>query len=524
MTSLETHAPQFVKNYTPQNGGTDFLGMRQVNVEMMDACLPGINNVCRFVRPFSVISWIYWKLYEDSQAADGEVPTKRKALEWQEKVETLFTWGHALEGISGIPGIQAMVPKGNRVPLDFESWHRIRESTSLLAAIQYGPPAKVGNGLGFIRPTNTRSVFCSSGLGVGLAKALDEHFHRAPVTRVASILKSSTATAEDAKILFPLWSVKSPSLKEQSIFRQAFYDRSQIGSDAAMGRRSGTLQLILSALEYASKPMTADDVRAAIFHQHFLKSDRKDRDLEKAWRRWMILQLRQAQRIAMEGLLAWVERRIIWNRDQSLEPMTEAFQDQWRGAAKHIVAATKIGQLKSRLRNNARSLEDLITRSEKDHEDNIFYLMSSLLSELEKDVGLAHLIAFRILLLIPTYIELLSEKGNLEQMLQNGGPQRISLRYWIDFLTTVADSSLPEFFTLLLENYIVSQHLAVAAGRFDGNAQRLRISLEEEGLSALVREPLYPRVTPDRLWIALSLMADCDMVKADPQRELFHAA
>ena len=223
----------------------------------------------------------------------------------------------------------------------------------------------------------------------------------------------------------------------------------------------------------------------------------------------------------MEGLLAWVERRLIWNRDQSIEPMVEAFYDQWTGTAKHLASAKNIGQLKNRLRDRAKSLDDFIARSEQNPEDNIFHLMSSLLSELEKDEGIAHTLAFYILLLIPSYIELLAEREHLQPMLQNGGPQRISLRYWGDFLTTMADSPLPEFFRLLLENYIISQHLAVAAGRFDGNAQRLRISLEEEGLSALVREPLYPRVTPDRLWIALSLMADCAMVKADAQREFF---
>src|SRR5258708_18059184 len=109
-----------------------------------------------------------------------------------------------------------------------------------------------------------------------------------------------------------------------------------MGYEEGMGRRRGRLKLILSALEYASKPMTSDDVREAIFHQHFLKSDRKDRDLEKAWRRWMILQLRQSQRLAMEGLLAWVERRNICNRDQSLEPMVERIQHHSNGAAKPI--------------------------------------------------------------------------------------------------------------------------------------------------------------------------------------------
>jgi hypothetical protein len=524
MTFLGTEAPQFVKKYTPQNGGTDFLGMRQVNVQMMDACLPGINNVCRFVRPFSVISWIYWKLYEEFQAADGEGPTKRQALEWQEKVETLFTWGHALKGVSGVPGIRSTPPGGKHVPLDFASWHRIRGSTSLLAAVQYGPPAKSDSGLGFIKPTPIRSVFCTSGPGVELAKALDEQFYRDHATRIASILKSTTATAKDAEMLFPLWSVKSPSAKEQSVFRQTFYAPSEIGGDGAMARRSATVRLALSALQYDSKPMDTDEIREAILHRRLLKRDGAGSNLEKAWKRWVVLQLRQSQRLAMEGLLAWVERRILSEKDRSLEPMAEAFQKEWNDTTKHLGTSKTVGQSKSRLRANAKTLEELIARSERNDERNIFRLMSSLLAELGKERSTAHIFAVRILLLIPSYVDLLGDTEIAQQMLRIGGPQRISLRYWSDLVTQWADLPVPEFFISVVENYIISQHLAVAAGRFDGNAQRLRISLEEEGLSVLVREPLYPRVTPDRLWVALSLMADCGMIRADAEMERFRSA
>jgi len=37
--------PRFVKKYSPDQGGNDFLGLRAVNTNLMSLCLPGINNV-----------------------------------------------------------------------------------------------------------------------------------------------------------------------------------------------------------------------------------------------------------------------------------------------------------------------------------------------------------------------------------------------------------------------------------------------------------------------------------------------
>lgn len=44
-TTLIANGPQFVVPYRPDRAGVDFLGMRQVNVNMMAGVLPGINNV-----------------------------------------------------------------------------------------------------------------------------------------------------------------------------------------------------------------------------------------------------------------------------------------------------------------------------------------------------------------------------------------------------------------------------------------------------------------------------------------------
>ena len=58
---------------------------------------------------------------------------------------------------------------------------------------------------------------------------------------------------------------------------------------------------------------------------------------------------------------------------------------------------------------------------------------------------------------------------------------------------------------------MLSQHFAVAAGRFDGGVQRLQLTLEEEGLVALAQKPFVPFVTRDRLYTALSLMSECGL-------------
>src|SRR5437879_4347572 len=127
--------PMFVPPYQPKTGGVDFLGLRQVNLEMAARLIPGINNVTYFLRPFSVLSWTYWKFHHLSEASQTDRPTAQQLRIWKEKVETLFTWGHKLNKISGLPGLDSAPPGRGRVPLDFESWHRTALNTSLMAAV-----------------------------------------------------------------------------------------------------------------------------------------------------------------------------------------------------------------------------------------------------------------------------------------------------------------------------------------------------------------------------------------------------
>ena len=87
-----------------------------------------------------------------------------------------------------------------------------------------------------------------------------------------------------------------------------------------------------------------------------------------------------------------------------------------------------------------------------------------------------------------------------------------------------ANMPLRDFLTYFIENFIISQHFATAAGRYDGGTQRLRFTIEEEGLVSMVEDHWRPAVAPDRLFTCLSLMADCGLIESNPERTEFLAA
>lgn len=514
MTVLGTEVPIFVAPYRPEQGGTDFLGLRQVNVDLMDECLPGFNNVSSYVRPFSVISWIYWKFHDLAAAAHIDEPDLPQQQVWQQKVEILFTWGHILNGVSGIPGTDSRPPRSGAVSLDFESWKRIPTSTSLMAAVQYGPAAKVSDGLGFIEPVpNARGMFRTTGIGIQLAEGLENSLLGRDTKKLLSSLLRATGTENDANNLFPGWSILTPSKKEKNAFQLAFFDRNASDLKDALGKRSSTLRLILSVLDHASYPMTVDEVRSAMFHKLGRKSSGDGHD-EVSWHKWLVLQVRQAHRLAMETILFWIEERLNHARDRETGSMIKRAMEVHALHPLILPPGSTVKEVRKRLfPAMPLSLDALISSSRRNGDYSLFEIMDRILATIGDSTEEALMHAVRILFICAEYTDALEELGTVNKLLRHGGSERISLAYWRDFVRRCATLSFEEFLQLVFEQHIISQHLSVAARRFDGGTQRLRIAIEEEGLTPLIATPLPLRVTPDRLTTALSLMSDCDLIK-----------
>lgn len=506
MKIITTDGPVFVEPYRPDQGGTDFLGLRQVNVDLMDECLPGINNVSSFIRPFSLISWIYWKFYHLAAASGIETPTDTQLQIFQEKTEVLFTWGHILEGVRGIPGTDSRPPRSGRVPLDFESWKRIPSSTSLMAAVQYGPPAKTSGGLGFIEPVpRARGMYRTTGLGIELAEALEASLRGRDSRKLLGTLSHGSADDHDAHELFPAWSILTPTKKEKDAFRLAYFDDTSDDTGEPLRRRSATLKLILSALANASGPLTLDQVRYTMFHN-------PQGGPKAAKYRWIALQVRQAQRLAMETILLWIEERLNRANDRETGTMISKALERRRTLAV-LPDGSSVHDIRNRLFPKKLELEALLKSSDENPHYCLFELMNRIRKTVGNNADEALLQALRVLYICAEFTDALEETETVTELLQSGGAERVSMAHWRDFMRRCDSLGFDEFLRLVFEQYVISQHLAVAARRFDGGTQRLRITIEDRGLTALVSTPLPLNVTPDRLEAALYLMSDCGMVQ-----------
>jgi hypothetical protein len=512
-----SEGPCFVTAYRPEKGGVDFLGLRQVNLDMMAVCLPGINNVTRYIRPFSVLSWIYWKFYKLSQEK-GENVTPKELRDWKEKVETLFTWGHKLYGSGGVPGIDAKPPANGSVPLSFAAWKRNAQNTSLMAAVQYGPAAKTIDGLGFLEPLG-RGFFQVRGYGVALAQELDTALRRFELLKA---LEQASATAKQAERIFPAWSIFEVSRAERQAFRKAFFDPSAIGDSTPMGRRSTTIELARIVLGEAQTPLTDDNIRIAMFRARGRSSRvkmREDPKLRPIWLRWVVLQIRQSQRLAFEGLLSWFECLLVKgyrDTEEIVERTLEAIESY-----KGIFSTLKPGKSLDLINRKTRTIDEALNNP---RDLDLFWLSDELVvANSDYSDKLAPL-CLRTLFLTAAFTRLLADQGAARLETKRGGADRISLEFWTKTLLRCRDFELRDFLRYLFERLILSQHFAVAARRFDGNTQRLRISIEEDGLEFLPdKPPLVPSITPDRLRSALSLMEDCGLIGWDDSKEGYFA-
>jgi hypothetical protein len=517
MTSeLATQGPCFVRLYRPDKGGVDFLGLRQVNLDLMSNCLPGINNVTRYIRPFSVVSWIYWKFYQLSEQTGSGKATEKDLKIWKEKVETLFTWSHDTKGVTGIPGLSFQPPGSGVVPLDFASWKRTAANTSLMAAVQYGPAAKTIDGLGFLFPTG-RSFFQTVGEGIALAEALDRNVTRRDRKALLKDLRPTSATAKQAEAMYDAWSIHDPTKPEKDAFRRAFFNQTTIGESSPLGRRSTTIQLILDVLARSRRNLDVAAIRSELLLGHFaVKRSRLDTPkLTAGWLRWFVLQLRQAQRLAMEGLLSWFEVRLTDHGDRDTDAIVG-----------HTLKAIKSGKLVfplektprialTRLQRLLPTLQDALDKAESDARLNPLRLMDKIEEMVRSHSEELAPYCLHTLFYCAAVSLLLQDRSVSKSELQRGLADRISLAFWTATLISWRDFEMKDFLRLLFEHLILSQHFAVAARRFDGQRQRLRISIEEQGLEFLADDTFVPTVTHDRLATALSLMADCGLIGLD---------
>ena len=512
--------PFFVPPLKEESGGVDFLGLRQANLDLIAHCLPGINNVTWHLRPFSLLCWIYWQFYRLTESRAGAGPSERDLRLFREKVEVLFTWSHQLSGVGGLPGISAQPRDDSAQPLlTFEAWGRQTNSTSLMAPIQYGPASKTTAGLGLLEPVGG-SVFRVRGHGVELAEALNESLSMVADRSELDRLGSGTATPAYARQLLAGWDIRAPTPQERRAFRSALYNPAHLQQDDGPGRRSRTLAAIIEVLQSIPDPCTPQAIRASLTFATLPDGTPLDLPvpLLQAQEWWLVLQLRQAQRLALEALFGWIEKEVQCDQAFCAEDLAKMASGVLTADPRWPIGDTKVAHLRAEMRQRLGAIGTWWEVAQGGWGLEPFRLMAEITEALAADYRAVLTPAFRLLLLVGRLTELLQPARHLLPGLDSGGAERISLLSWGRTLDRCEAKTLQDFLRFVFENYALSQHFAVATRRYDGQSQRLRLTIEERGIMALTTKPWQPIITPDRLETGLSLMSECDLVLQEGDR------
>ncbi len=508
-------SPFFLPPPSSENSGVDFLGLRQANLDMMAELIPGTNNVTSYIRPFSLLSWIFWKFYGLCEQAAKDRPDSEEMRAFRERIEILFTWGARLEDTPGIPGKQAEPPSGtDTVPLTFEAWGRVQSSTSLIAALWYGPASKTTTGLGFLEPV-AGGMYRATQKGTTLAQALDGvlRSNNDLYTRLLDTLATVKATEDDARALWSLWGAQVPTDAERQTFREAVFEAEKIGDySSLLGRRSGTIALARLHLSHCARAVVADDVRRGMFFSGPPSGSPYEvpAELQPALSGWVILQVRQLQRLALESLLSWCEARVIGGLRDTADLTREAeklFRAQSFGVDPDDTLAAIIQKLDAR----SSPVESFVSLGRLDALFSPFALMDDIQVAFKANEERYAAVGLYGLLLCGSFAGCFG--GNDQRAINAGGASRLSLYHLRKRLIALGDVSLRQSIQFILESMVLSQHFATAVNRFDGQNQRLRLSIEEGGLFSLAGKPWEPTVTEDRLPTILTLAGDCGLIR-----------
>ncbi len=476
--------PSIVAATSVKPGGVDPLGLRQLNFDLMDEVVPGLNNVARHVRPFVVLAWA-WRRAVSLARVGGATVSVSDLEDFVERIDMIFVLSQILlDGNVDLPGRQYLAPLLRESEFVFggAQWverRKVRDnSTSLSAAVNYGPGLKSLGWVDFAagapdvlipRPEVTAAL---DGFEAEIAPALT---HSA-----FSSLAPVTVKKAEIQSWGPLWDLRKVTEAEKVVMRELL-----IGARAPRGRRLG-IQLALRAAAQRSAETVV--VRAAMSGppSSFLPPSELV-DIRDAWRR---VQMRQLFRLALESLFYWTTLNLA-----GPPRPTASLVSQFLG---HEPLEPLAGVWLESLRSQGAGPVELMER-----------IQSACKEGQRQDLPLA--IASGLALCLG------------EPVGESSRPQlteRLPLsRAWREAQAR-ANAPVSEFMAHVFEAWVFAQHAYWSVGRGLADARagdrtllRLRVILDEGGWTltpgAQVGNPPIP--TADRLETALTLAAECDL-------------
>lgn len=481
--------PGFTPASVPRLGGVDPLGLRQINFDLMDQVLPGLNNVARHIRPFVVVAWAWRRAHQRAQALGTEVVKLGQLQDFVDRIEVIYVWSQLLRDVNAdLPGRQVLAPLLQATEFKFggPNWQQRRKlrrySTALSAPINYGPGLKM---LGWVHPHPIYpDVMIPNAAAAPALDALEAQIGDLLDHDAFSGFGPVVVTRDEARAWADSWAMNSVTEPEARVMSELL-----VGSAAPVGRRLGG-ELMLSAAVHASST-SADRLRAAMAGPpsdfvppaHLL-------EIREAWRR---VQIRQLFRFSLEALFYWTLDRL-QGTSSSIEVLVKKYLDQIPRPA-HITTA---GAWIESLSAPAAGPTELITRIQHALDDPTGGDLANSIA-----TGLAFC---------------LSEASQAESLAERTDRLPL-LRARLEAASRAGDS-IEEFLRHVFESWVLAQHAHWSVGRGLADARahgktllRLKIILDEGGwtLTPGASRGSPPQPTQDRLQTAVSLATECGL-------------
>jgi hypothetical protein len=485
-------SPSFPPPAPIKLGGVDPLGLRQINFDLMDEMFPGLNNVTRHIRPFTVLAWAWRRAYQLLEnEARTEVESDRM-LDFVDRIDVIYAWSQflVLGDAADLPGGRALKPILSSPEYTFggKRWRAFktarRNSTALQAPVNYGPALRA---LELIERHRTlRSVYFASERTRPALDALESRIAPYVAHPAFSKLGSVTVAAADVKSWSKAWALGNPTKPERNLILECLS-----GPSASSSRRAGVALIRASVI--LSRSEESSDVRRTMA----LCKKQTHPMLKATSRLWHYLQVRQLFRLALEGMLDWISLQLS-DRPHSTPRLVTTFLAE---VPQRLQATTMKEWLSWKSQNINPS--DLL--------DELFDALNSRHS---KSIAQA---IWRALSFCLT-------KGSFENFVVERY-DRLPLQRAIDEMVMRAQDTPAVAIGHIIDSWVIAQHIYWAVGRGLADARlrgrqilRLRVMLEERGWSLPPgTQPIIPRPTPDRLISAMSLLTECRALATPPQ-------
>jgi hypothetical protein len=483
--------PALVSASLPKPGGVDPLGLRQINFDMMDQLLPGLNNVARHIRPFVVVAWAWWRASEIAKEKNINPLPVKDALDFVDRVEVIYAWSQFMtrNGVD-LPGSDVLRPLIEAEEWTFggPDWAKRREtrkySTAFTAALNYGPGLKM---LHWVAPHPEMSDVLIPTLGAMPAvAAFDAQLSSWKNHPVFSEFGTVTISHDEVVELAEVWPIDQPTEGEKQVARSLIFQTEQEPNEqsTAYARRNGGALVLAAASSLGSS--NTDEVRREMgrLTANALAGTRD---------KWRELQMRQLFRFCMESLLYWTLAQLEDGPMQT-RALVDRFLDETTGssagsAKKWLGPEGALGQEPTDLISSAR---DALTTD----------YLEPLPEAIRAGIALS-----------------LAEAQTEEQPYER--TDRLPLLRARKDYDGFADRPVGEFIAHIIEDWLLAQHTYWSVGRGMSDARaggkrllRLRIVLDEGGwtLAPGATRGNVPQPTADRLETALRLAQECDLL------------